>query len=130
VPSCSAEVYNGTVGVVRSTGVSSSIGVVAMETIGITTLHPRGSREPELPPLSKPVSLSSGESSRTVCRHGDPRCTIHTNTAPESHPLGERLSLQKWSAVNSKLPKHMVSPGASPMPVRLLPLATTVSLDE
>jgi hypothetical protein len=65
-----------------------------------------------------------------VCRDSDPLCTIPTNMKHESFPSRERLRLLKWSTVNSKLPKQMVSPRASPTPVRLLLLAMKVSFVE
>jgi hypothetical protein len=97
-----------------------------MGTVGVTTLHPRGSGNLELPPLTEVVSHSSEDSSRMVCIDGDPLCTIPMNTVPESFPLGERLKLLKWLVVNSKLPKHMILVGVSPTSVRLLPSATKV----
>jgi hypothetical protein len=103
---------------------------VVIGTIGVTTLHPQGSGSPELPPSPKVVSPSSESSSGVVCRDGGPLCTIPTKTVPESCPLGERLRQPKRSAVNSRLPKQMVSPGASPMSVELLQLAMNVSLGE
>jgi hypothetical protein len=50
--------------------------------------------------------------------------------APESLPLGERLRLQKWSAMNSKLLKWMVSPRTNPMLIRWLLLVTMVGFGE
>jgi hypothetical protein len=128
MPSCGATVHSWIDGIVRSAGVFSSGDVVRMGTIGVTMLHPQGSRSPELPPPPpKVVSPSLEDSSRTVCKDGDPLCIIPMNTTPESFPLGERLRWSKWSAVKCKLPKQMVSPGTSPTPIRLLPLAMKVS---
>jgi hypothetical protein len=65
-----------------------------------------------------------------MCRDGNPLCTIPSNTTPESLPSGEKLRLSKRSAVNSKLPKWMVSPKVNPMSVRLLPLETMAGFHE
>jgi hypothetical protein len=42
-------VHTVTVGLVWRVGVSSSVGVVVMGSVGITMLHPRGVGDPELP---------------------------------------------------------------------------------
>jgi hypothetical protein len=84
---------------VRSVGVSSSDGVVALGIVGVTTLHPRGLREQEPPPLPEAMSPSSEESSRMVCRDGDPLCAILTNMAPE----WEGRKTQVTEAVSSEL---------------------------
>jgi hypothetical protein len=76
------------------------------------------------------VLPSSKDSSRMVCRDGDPLCTVPTNMVPESIPSGERLRLSKWLRVNSKLPKQMVSPRVNPTSVRLLSLAMKVSFGD
>jgi hypothetical protein len=65
-----------------------------MGTVGVTTLHPRGLGNPEVPPPPEVVSPLSEDSSRTVCKEGDPLCTIPTNMMHESSP----------SVVNFKLP--------------------------
>jgi hypothetical protein len=69
-------------------------------------------------------------SSRMVCKDGDPLCTIPMNTAPEPLSSEEKLRLPKRSTMNSKLPKWMVSPRVNPAPVRLFLLATMVGFDE
>jgi hypothetical protein len=115
---------------VRSAKAFSGGDVVVMGAIRFTTLHPRGPWGPEFPPLPKAMSPSSEDSSWMVSVDGEPLCTIPMNTTPESFPSGERLRLSKWSAVNSRLPNRMVSPGSSPTPVKLLPLATKVSFSE
>jgi hypothetical protein len=127
---CGAVVHSWTVGMVRSVIVFSGGGLVVMEAVGVTTLHPRGSGNPELPPSTKAVSPSLEDFSRMVCTKGDLFYTIPTNMTPESFISGERLRLSKWSAMNSKLPKQIVSPGMSPTLVRLLSLATKVSFSE
>jgi hypothetical protein len=111
-----------TVGTVRSTEVLSDAGVVVMGTLGVTMLHPQGLGDPKLPPSPEEVPLSSKESSRAVCNDGDPLCTIPTNKAPESPSLGE-------VGVNFRLLKQMVSPGARPTLVGLLPIAMKESYD-
>jgi hypothetical protein len=78
-----AAVHSGTIEMVRSTRVLSGGGVVKMETVMITMLHPRGSGKPELPPSTEVVSPASEHSSRMVCRDGDLLCTIPTNMTPE-----------------------------------------------
>jgi hypothetical protein len=115
---------------VQSTGAFSGGGVVVMGAIRVTTLHPRGLRSPELPPLPEAMPPSSKDSSWMVWTEGDPLFIIPTNTVPESFPSGERLRLLRRWAVNSRFPNQMVSPGASPTSVKLLPLATNVSFSE
>jgi hypothetical protein len=124
---CGVVVHSWVVRMVRSVGVFFGGGVVAMGTVGVTMLHPQGSRNLKLPSPPEEVSPSWEDSSRMVCKEGDPLCTIPTNMAAESSPLGERL---KWSMVNSKLPKHMGLPGVNPPLTGLLPLATNVSFSE
>jgi hypothetical protein len=130
VHGCIVTVCNWTIGIVRNVEVFSYGGVVRMGTVEVTTLHPRGSGSLELPHPLEQVSPLSEDSLRTVCKDGDPLCTIPMNTTSESFPSGEKLMWPKWSMVNSKLPKQMVSPGASPTLIRLLPLATMVSFYE
>jgi hypothetical protein len=101
-----------------------------MGTIGVTTLHPQGTRSLELSPSSEIVSPSSKSTSRVVCKDGDPLCTIPTKMAPQSPPSGERLRRPKRSVVNFRLPKQMVSLGMSPTSFVLLPLETKVSFGE
>jgi hypothetical protein len=86
VPGLCVAVRSWTISMVRNTGVFSSSGVVMMGTVGVTMLHPRGSGNPELPPLPEAVLPLSEVSSRTVCKDSDPLCTISMNTAPESSP--------------------------------------------
>jgi hypothetical protein len=69
------------------------------------------------------VPSSSEVSSRAVCRDGVSLCTIPMNMMLESHSRGERFRWPRRSAVNSRLPKQMVLPGAMPTPIGLLPLA-------
>jgi hypothetical protein len=85
--------------------VFSSAGVAMMGSVGVTTLHPRGLGDPELPraPKVKPSSLE--DSLRTVHRDGDSLCTILMNMALESHSCGEMLRRPRRAAVNSKQPK-------------------------
>jgi hypothetical protein len=49
IPGWGATVHTVTVGLVWRVGVSSSVGVVVMGSVGITMLHPRGVGDPELP---------------------------------------------------------------------------------
>jgi hypothetical protein len=78
-----AAVHSGTVGMVKSTEVLSGDGVVEIGIVGVTTLHPREPGKPEPPPLEA-VLPSSKDSSRMVCRDGDPLCTIPMNMVPGS----------------------------------------------
>jgi hypothetical protein len=64
--------------------VFSGAGVAVMGSVGVTTLHPPGSGDPELPQVPEVALSSSKDSSRVVCRYGDPLCTIPTNMALES----------------------------------------------
>jgi hypothetical protein len=48
---------------------------------------------------------------------------------PELFPLGERLRLSKMSAMNSRLPKRMVSPREKPPQVKCSLLVVTMSVD-
>jgi hypothetical protein len=69
---------------VGSGGVFSSAGVMVMGTICVTKLYPQGSGDLDLSPLPEAASPSSKESSRVLCKDGDPLCMIPTNIAPES----------------------------------------------
>jgi hypothetical protein len=75
-----------TVGMVRSTDMFSSGGVVVMGTIRVTMLHPQGLGVRQLPPSLEAMPPSSEDSSRMVCKDGDPLCIIPMNTTPESSP--------------------------------------------
>jgi hypothetical protein len=99
-----------TAGPLRWLEVSECSPMVVMGTIRVTTLHPLGTGNPELPPSHKAALPLSEDSSRAMCKDGDPMCTIPMTAVPESFPSGERLRRSKRSAVNSKLPKQMVSP--------------------
>jgi hypothetical protein len=59
-----------TVGVVCIVGVFSGAGVAVMGLVGVTTLHPQGASDPELPPTPEAVPSSSKDSSRVVCKEG------------------------------------------------------------
>jgi hypothetical protein len=78
-------VHTVTVGMVWRAGVFSGAGIAVMESVGVITLHPRVSGNPELPPAPEAAPSLSEESSRVVCRDGDPLCTIPTNMALESN---------------------------------------------
>jgi hypothetical protein len=104
---CGALVRTMTVGMVWSAIVFSNAGVVVMGTNRVSTLHPQGPGDLELPPAPEAAPPSLEESSRVVCKDGDPLCTIPMKIAPESLSLGERLRRPRWSMVNSKLPKRM-----------------------
>jgi hypothetical protein len=67
---------------------------------------------------------------RVVCEDSDSMCTIPTKKVPESHSSGERLKRLKRSAVNSGLPKRMVSPGVRLMSVELPPSTMKECFDE
>jgi hypothetical protein len=68
----------------------------------------------ELPSLLETVKNLSVESSRMVRSDGDKLQAIPTKMAPEPLPMGERLRLPKQLAMNSRLPKRMVSPWEKP----------------
>jgi hypothetical protein len=70
--SYSMTIHSSTVGIVRGTRVPSGSGVVVMETVEVTTLHPRKMGKLELPPLLEAVSPLSVGSLRIVCSDGDP----------------------------------------------------------
>jgi hypothetical protein len=72
VSGCGAAVHSGTIGMVRGAGVPSGCGVVMMGTVGVTTLHPREMGKSDLPPPTEAVSPSSVDSSRMICRGGNP----------------------------------------------------------
>jgi hypothetical protein len=73
VSSYGTVVRNGSVGMVRGTGVPSCGGVVVMGIVRITTLHPREMTKPELPPPRlEVVSSSLVDSSRKACSDIDP----------------------------------------------------------
>jgi hypothetical protein len=48
-----------------------------------------------------------------ACSDGDTLQTMAMNMTPESFPSGDRLWLLKWSVMNSRFSKQMVSPQAS-----------------
>jgi hypothetical protein len=75
IPSYGVMVRTKTVGMV-SARVFFSISVVMMGIVRVTTLQPRGSEDPELPPSPEALPPSLEESLRTVCKYGDPLCTI------------------------------------------------------
>jgi hypothetical protein len=58
VTSCGMAVYSGTIGMVRSAGVPSGGGVVAMGVFRVTTLHPQEMGKLELPLLLEVESSS------------------------------------------------------------------------
>jgi hypothetical protein len=60
---------------------------------------------------------------------GDPLRAVPTKMVPELFPLGERLRLSKMSAMNSRLPKRMVSPREKPPQVKCSLLVVTMSVD-
>jgi hypothetical protein len=72
VSGCGLTAHNGTVRMVRDAGVPSGSSVVVMGTVGVTTLHPWGTGKMLLPPLAEAVLPSLEDSSRMVCRDGDP----------------------------------------------------------
>jgi hypothetical protein len=92
--------------------VFSGAGVAVMGSIGVTTLHPQGPRDPDLPLAPKAVPPSSEGTLRAVCRDGDLLCAIPMNMVLESHSRGERVRQPMRSGVNSRLSKRMVLPGA------------------
>jgi hypothetical protein len=86
-----------------------------------------------LPPPPVPlevVSSSSADSSRRACSDNNPLWTIPTKMAPKPFPSRETLRLPEWSAMNSKVPKRMVFPGANPMLVCRWPSPTMMSFNE
>jgi hypothetical protein len=119
-----------TIRIVWRVGVFSRAGVAMMGLVEVTTLHPRGSGDPVLPPVLEAAPPSLDDSSRAVCRQRDPLWTIPMNMAPESHSWGERFRLPMRSVVNSMLPKQMVLSRARPTPLGLLLLATKQSFNE
>jgi hypothetical protein len=60
---------------------------------------PSRARESRAPPSPEAMSPSSKDSSRMVCKDGDPLCTIPTIMVPKSFTLGESPRLRKWLAV-------------------------------
>jgi hypothetical protein len=87
---------------VESAGVFSDDGVVVMETIGVTTLHPRGLGNPKLPTPPEAASPLPEDSSRTVCKDSDPLCTIPTHTVcKDGDPLCTKADGFTWSESNT-----------------------------
>jgi hypothetical protein len=84
----------------------------------VTMLHARGIGKLELPPSLEAESSSLGDSSRMVCKDGDPLWTIPPTMAPKSFPSSDRLKLSKWSMMNSISSKWMASPWLSSTPNR------------
>jgi hypothetical protein len=80
-------------------------------------------KDPELLHVLEVAPSSLEDSSRAMCRDGDPLCTIPMNMALESHSWGERLR-------RPRLPKRMVLHGSRQTPVRFLPLAMNESFSE
>jgi hypothetical protein len=74
--------------------VFSNASVVVMGSVRVTTLHPQGLGDLELPQVPEAVASSSKDSSRAVCKDGDPLCTIPTNMALESHSWERELGSQ------------------------------------
>jgi hypothetical protein len=68
----SGSFHSGTVRMARGTRLPPDSGVVVMGTNGVATLHPQEMGKPRLPPPLEVVSSSSADSSRIVCRDGDP----------------------------------------------------------
>jgi hypothetical protein len=97
-----------TIRMVRWARVFSGADVAVMGRIEVTTLHPRGSGNPELPFAPKVTLPTSEESLRVVCKDGDPLCNIPMKMVPESPSSREKLRRPRRSAVNSRLPNHMV----------------------
>jgi hypothetical protein len=56
-----------------------------MGSVEVTTLHPRGPRDPKLPPVLDVVSSSSEDSLRVAHSKGNPLWTIPMMMAPEFH---------------------------------------------
>jgi hypothetical protein len=84
IPGWGVVVRTMTIRMVWSVGVFFGIGVVVVGIVGVTTLHPRGPGDPELAPVPEVVPPSMEESSRAVCKDGDPLCTIPMKMAHES----------------------------------------------
>jgi hypothetical protein len=108
----------GTAGMVRSAGVSSVGGVVAMGMTEVTTLHSQGIGQLRLSSSHETELSSLGNTSRMVCSNGDPLKTMPMNMAPELLPFCYRPWVSKWSVRNSRSLKHMASPWVSSMPNR------------
>jgi hypothetical protein len=77
-----------TVGMVRSTGVFSGTDVVVIGIVRVTIVHSHCQGIQSSPPSPMAVPPSSKESSRAVCKDGDPLCSIPMDMAPESSPRG------------------------------------------
>jgi hypothetical protein len=75
----------------------------------IFTFHTLGIGKPELSPSLETELSSLNDSSRMACSNGDPLRAMPLTTVPESSPLGDRLNLLEWSAVNSRPLKWMAS---------------------
>jgi hypothetical protein len=60
------------IGVVWRAGVFIGAGIVAMGPVRVTTLHPQGWGDPDLPLAPEAVPSSSKDSLRAVRRDGDP----------------------------------------------------------
>jgi hypothetical protein len=78
-----------TVGMVWRAEMFIAACVVMMGSVEVTTMHPRGSGDPELPPMPKVAPSSSEDSSRAVHREGNPLWSIPMNMVPESQSWGE-----------------------------------------
>jgi hypothetical protein len=110
--------------------VSSGHAVVAMAAGDAPVLCLREVGRPELPSSLEVVWNSSVECSIMARSDGDPLRVVPMKTAHESLPLGERLKLMKQSAMNSWLPKKMISAREKPPHVRHSPSVVTPSVDE
>jgi hypothetical protein len=95
-------------------GAFSGTGVSMAGSVEVTTLHPPGSGDPKLPPVPNVAPSSSEDSPRVVRIEGDPLWTIPMNIVPKSLPWGKRLRHPRQSAMNPRLSKWMVLPGAKP----------------
>jgi hypothetical protein len=83
------------------------------------------------PSLLKAVYNSLVESSiMAYSGDGGPPRVEPTKVLPESFLLGEKLRLLMQSAMNSRLPKQIVSLMEKPPHVKCSPSAETVSVDE
>jgi hypothetical protein len=111
-------------------GVFSRTSVVMMGSIEVTTFHPRGLRDPKLPPVPDAPPSSSEDSPRAACKEGYPLWTIPMKMAPESHSLRERLWWPKRLLMNCSLPKCLALPGAKPTLVGMLSLVTNESFGD